>query len=187
MPDYEVSLSRTDPGTKQVYVKSVIVENVAKQQLATVTGIDELLKWCADEQQVPEAAFAYWSECKTNGGVQLYEILSELEGKWGITFTNVEKLKSSAPHREAGDTSNGDRRRPASPPPKMPDLRSMLTERLGLLQAQEKALLDERNRIVAEYEQVREDMQQTSQLLLTLGVAKKSRRKKDGEAAAAAN
>lgn len=170
MPDFEIVLSRTTPdGT---WVKSVTVENTTRN-LAIPLGMDELFNWCAEEvardaaaAPVPMAAVDYWRGCRNNGNLQLYEIQSELENKWGLSFVVKQARGGVAPPAvPVRQIANG----AARPAPSLPNLETILTERLSLLQARETTLAVELDRLRDEHRDLREDIRQTSELLLVLG------------------
>ncbi len=189
MPDWELSLTCTKAiidGQERTYEKSVIIENTTRA-LAIPLGIRECLAWAAEETRdgfvpVPLKAIEYWDESSRNGGLQFYEIQSTLDTNWGVSFT----IKEKAGEQPAPAHRNG---RAASPPSpssagsgELPDLRTMLTQRLTLLTEREKTITAQLDRLNEDHQQTRDDIRQTSDLLLTLGAAKKRKAKEKAHA-----
>lgn len=166
----------------QAWTQSVTVEGM-EYHLALVKGLDELFHWCGEEARanpdapVSQQAVDYWHECRASGGMQLYEIQTELDNRYGISFI-IKPIEEVAPP-SARPSHNG---KPAAPvdaePAKQPGIRDILKERMAILQAHEKQLLQQITRLQDEYDDVREDLREVTTLLTTLGVKAKRRRTK---------
>lgn len=185
MPDYTIELSIAT-GEHKAWTTEVTVAD-AQRNVALPMGMDECFNWCAEsETPVPAAAIEYWREAR-KGAMQMYEIQTELASRWGISFTIKEK-EATPPeiYREAPKTEQHNRvatsRRNGASPSHLPDLRTMLQERLGYLQQQEKTVGAEAQHLRELLDGIRADIRQTSELLLTLGVKKPKRKKvEDGQ------
>lgn len=189
MPDwvFEATCSKAMIGgapAEQPVIVTVPVEDISNRNLAIVTGINEVMRLSAEtdakERPIPQAAIDYWVQCRSAGNKQLYEIQSELE-QWGLSFIVKEQ---AGPAKDAPSPASKPSRPKASQPAEkgsssLPDLHQMLTERLSLLQAQEKDLVKRIQQTQDEYDNVRDDIRQTSEMLLIYGKTAK-RKKKNG-------
>jgi hypothetical protein len=183
MPDYEIELTLTT-GQNQAIIRSVIVEDARTPEIAKALGIDELLKWADEEgSPVPSAALEYWQNCRHNGNVMMYEVLSTLEANWQLSFIIKE---TSAATNVAVVTPPARPSRPQSRPaahngtaaPRQPlDLKQMLAQQLDMLNERQKELAAERKRIDEEWADNTGSIADIRSYLMTSAIRRRRRRK----------
>lgn len=148
MPDWIIEMTITT-GQHEADSRSVTVENVARQEVAKIMGIEQCLLWGRDDGLVPAAALDYWRSAKSNGNVQVYEVLSALEANWALTFHVRPKGDDEQPAPQAQPRAPAQNGKPAvaqpvsSPQYNLNDLVSMFRARYDFLMAEQKRISTE--------------------------------------------
>ena len=140
MPDWDIELTHT-LGRGNVATHLVTIEDVSQQGVAQIAGIEECLQWDA----VPEAARAYWRKAKMEGAMP-YEVLTELESNWNLTFTCKEHIDIPVVAIQPEARSNG------RPTPTVPQDRASNLSLLDSLKQRYAEVIQERKRLDEEFE-----------------------------------
>jgi len=156
MPDFEVEMTYTTE-QHQAIVKSVTVQNCAKLELAKVMGIQGLLEWAEeDESPIPLEALDYCWSVRANGNVMVYEVLSELDTRWHLTF-GIHEVREApavswpAPSRPVSPHPPAVTKAGAPPPRPAFDFKAMLADQLEFLQGRQKELTVSRKELEREW------------------------------------
>lgn len=105
MPDWDIELTLT-LGKGRVLTRMVTIEDVPQQGVAQVAGIEECLNWAKEpDSPVPVAAYDYWQKAKREGAMP-YEVLTELENNWHLTFTCKEHVETPVVATQPAPRSN---------------------------------------------------------------------------------
>ena len=135
MPDWKVTMTRTVivNGAPKAIQADHLVEGTSRD-LAIPVGIDEIFKREAEKgyKLVPKEADDYWRGAQRSGGL-LYEVLSELENNWGLTFGIADAAESEAGNPPPS-SAHAPRSRNGATPEELPDLDTMLKHQLQILQ-----------------------------------------------------
>jgi hypothetical protein len=186
MASFEVILNYMPTG-KDPVLRSVTVEDTTRP-LAIPLGIDELLAWCASETPVPipQAAIDWWPVAKRSA-YPLSEILTRLEGEWGVTFEIKDAAAANGavpetPSRHANPPRNGalappNRQNGTAPP--LDNLANILSARLEQLQARDKIVTAQMEQARDDYRYIQEQIEETMSAITALSVKKKGRPKKE--------
>jgi hypothetical protein len=185
MPDYEVIMTQTT-GPHQGKEVSVTVQDAPHIEIAKVTGIGECLKLAEEtDSKTFKPALDYWIVTRNTGYTPLYEVQTELEMTWNLTFVIKEVLPAglplpaaAAPRRVTPPRQNG----AAAPIPKQFDLKQMLAE-----QERQKELSAQRRLLDEEYQQNAASLADIRNFLLVSAVHRAPRRKKVDEHAGQSN
>jgi len=184
MPDWDIELCHTT-GRGRADTRSVTVQDVTNPEMAKMLGINECLQWAKeDDSPIPSGALEYWEMARRTGNLQVYEVLSELESKWNLTFTIkpnlgiIAPLPSSPPaplpHRTPSSV-----RQNGAPLPRF-NLKEQLAEQLSYLLERQKELKEERKRLDAEYEDNAASLADIrSFLMISAGRPRRARLKKE--------
>jgi hypothetical protein len=181
MPDFEVIMTKTT-GRHEGKEISVTVQDVANRETAKVAGIGECLKSAEEsDSETFKPALDYWMVARNTGYAPLYEVLTELETAWNLTFVIKDVLPAGLPppaaaasRRVTPPRQNG----AAAPIPKQFDLKQMLAEQLTSLQERQKELSAQRKLLDAEYQQNAESLADIRNFLLVSAVHRAPRRRK---------
>jgi hypothetical protein len=138
MPDWKVTMTRSlnVNGASKAIQADHMVEGTTRD-LAIPIGIEELFarEVANGFKLVPQQAVDFWHEKKNTGGM-LYEILSELENNWGLTFGIADAAEEVAPPPQNHARTNGHQPQVEE----LPDLDTMLKHQLQILQDRNGAL-----------------------------------------------
>jgi hypothetical protein len=151
---------------QQKPVQADYVVEDSTRELAMPLGIRELLQKCSSTEPklVPDEALAYFLH--DSGHLQFYEILSEMENRWGITFgiQTVQDVAATPPPAQ----TNGYQRQIAATPAQaeLPDLDAMLKNHLKALSDRNAVLSEELKRKQAEYDRNNADIMRISQMIV---------------------
>lgn len=177
MPDFEVEMTLIN-SQRQTITKSVIIPD-SERNLANVLGIEECLKWSLEAgSEIPQSAYDYWLECKQTGG-QLYEILTNLEANYGLTF-NIKDVTTRAevpapPTRSPQASKNG-----TSAPHRQPlDLQGLMLDQMEELKTRNRYIENEIRDLKAEFKANTEYISDIRNAVMALGISQAKRKKND--------
>ena len=165
MPDFKVTLTRTVmlKGVPKALQLEHVVEDVPRP-LAVLKSIGEIFEQESESGNhlIPKEAVEFWHEARTSGSLQEYELLSELENRWGITagIQDLSEAVTTAPQHV--EHRNG-----ATPPDEIFDLDTMLRNQLRLLQARNAVLNADIEKKTAERDKNDSNIMRISQMLTT--------------------
>jgi hypothetical protein len=163
MPDWKVTMTRSlnVNGASKAIQADHMVEGTTRD-LAIPIGIEELFAREAANgfKLVPQQAVDFWHEKKNTGGM-LYEILSELENNWGLTFGIADAAEEVAPPPQNHARTNG--HQPQSD--ELPDLDAMLARHLQALQVRNEVLGEELKRKQTEYDRNNADIMRIAAMI----------------------
>src|SRR5215831_18398830 len=87
MSDWIIEIS-VAAGQGRAETRAAEVLDIDNPELAKVVGIEMCLKWAdEDGSPIPRAALEYFQAARRSGGLMVWEVLTELEKRWGITST----------------------------------------------------------------------------------------------------
>jgi hypothetical protein len=165
MPDWKVTMTRSlnVNGASKAIQADHMVEGTTRD-LAIPIGIEELFAREAANgfKLVPQQAIDYWHEKKNTGGM-LYEILSELENNWGLTFGIADAAEEVAPPPQNHARTNGHHQQSDE----LPDLDTMLKHQLQILQDRNGALNATIDKATAERDRNEASIMRIAQFLAT--------------------
>lgn len=145
MADWKITLTRAVivKGAQRAIQLDHVVEDMDRN-LAIIEGVDKLLRQASQGETpiVPLEAVKYWNEVRASGNLQVYEILSNLETQWGLSFGSQEA--------NAAEPSPQPQPRNGHVEEVSDDLDSMLKNQLKVLQARNVILNTNIDKMTAE-------------------------------------